>query len=282
MLKETLKVTVVIPCYNDGDFIEETLNSVLKQTFQVFQIIIVDDGSNESTKEVLRTFEGDGLQIITQDNRGPSSARNLGIKKSKSEYVLIIDADDTFEATFLEKAMSILNRNPKIGGVSSHCNIFINKNKIISEHRPKGGGVTNFLFDNNSVSFALIRKKAWEEVGGYDEKMIHGFEDWEFWIAITKKGWEVGMIPELLFNYRIKNKNSVDQNAKMNFREHNLSYIYKKHKDIYANHFTDVVDFLSELAARNKRNEIKYKTSIDFKIGKIILFPFRALKRMFL
>jgi len=280
MLKKISKVTVVIPCFNDGDFIEETLNSVFKQTFQDFQIIIVDDGSNKSTKEILKTLKDDRIHIITQNNRGPSSARNIGIKNSKSEYILIIDSDDTFEASFLEKAMVILNDNPQIGGVSSHCNIFVNKNKIISEHRPKGGGVTNFLFDNNSVSFALIRKKIWEEVGGYDQKMIHGFEDWEFWIAITKKGWKVGMIPELLFNYRIKNKNSVDKNAKMNYRESNLSYIYKKHKDIYANHFTDVVDFLSDLASRNKRNEIKYKTSLDFRIGKMILFPLRFIKRL--
>ncbi|EIA10420.1 glycosyltransferase family 2 protein [Flavobacterium frigoris] len=279
MIKKSPKVTVVIPCFNDGNFIQETVNSVFKQTFQDFQVIIVDDGSNESTKEVLKALKNDRVNIITQNNRGPSSARNTGMKNANSEYILIIDSDDTFEVSFLEKAITILNENSDIGAVSSHCTVFINNDEVISEHRPKGGGISDFLFDNNSVSFALIRKKTWEEVGGYDEKMINGFEDWEFWIALTKKEWKVGMIPELLFNYRIKDENSVNQNAKLNYRESNLNYIYKKHHDVYVNHFSEMVDFLTNLAQRNKRNEIKYKNSIDYKIGRFILCPLRFIKK---
>ena len=85
------------------------------------------------------------------------------------------------------------------------------------------------------------------------------------------------MIPEFLFNYRYK-EISMSKDSKQNYREKNLAYIYKKHEDIYKKHFSELVGFLSDLAARNKRNEIKYKTSIDFKIGKIILFPFRLFK----
>lgn len=281
MLKETSKVTIVIPCYNDKDFIEETLNSVLKQTFQDFQIIIVDDGSNKSTKEVLKKINHPNVSILEQENGGLSNARNNGFKKATGKYILSIDSDDTLDASFLEKAVLILDEKENVSAVSSYCNIFEGSYKIISKHLPKGGGLNNFLFDNNSTSFALIRKSSWELIGGYDENMKDGFEDWEFWISITKGGGYVHMIEEFLFNYRQKSI-SMSKESKKNHREMNLAYIYKKHKDIYANHFIDVVDFLSELAARNKRNEIKYKTSIDFKIGKIILFPFRALKRMFL
>ncbi len=118
-------------------------------------------------------------------------------------------------------------------------------------------------------------------MGGYDEKMINGFEDWEFWIAMTKTGLEVYTIPEFLFHYRQK-EISMSKDSKMNFRESNLNYIYKKHSDLYGNHFSQVVDFLTELAQRNKRNEIKYKNSLEFKIGNSILSPVRWLKKIVL
>lgn len=274
------KVSVVIPCYNDKDYINETVQAVLDQTFQDFDIVIVDDGSNQETKNVLATIKNEKVTIINQENKGLSAARNTGFKVAKGVYVLAIDSDDTLDVSFLEKAVVILDKNEKIGAVSSHCTIFVGNHKIIDYHKPKGGGVSNFLFDNNSVSFALIRKASWEIVGGYDEKMINGFEDWEFWIAMTKTGFEVFMIPEFLFHYRQKDK-SMSKDSKMNFRESNLNYIYKKHQDLYGSHFEQVVDFLTELAQRNKRNEIKYRNSLEFKIGKVVLFPFKGLKRIF-
>jgi GT2 family glycosyltransferase len=147
---------------------------------------------------------------------------------------------------------------------------------------PKGGGITNFLFDNNSVSFALIRKKCWEEIGGYDEQMKNGFEDWEFWIALTKRGWDIYVIPEFYFNYRQKESNeSLDKISKMNFREANLNYIYKKHQDVYQHHFAETIDYWCNLAQRNKENELKYKKSLDFKIGRFWLFPFRFVRKLF-
>jgi glycosyltransferase involved in cell wall biosynthesis len=271
------KVSVIIPCYNDKDYIQETVQSVLNQTFQDFEIIIVDDGSNEKTKKILSLFKDKKIKIITQANMGLSVARNNGIKAAKSEYLLILDGDDTFENHFLEKAILILDQNQAIGAVSSYCNLFIKKNKVIHKHTPKGGGIDNFLFDNNCVSFALIRKKCWESIGGYDEAMNNGFEDWEFWIAVTKKGWTIFIIPEFLFNYRQKNK-SMSKKTKTVFRETNLKYIYIKHHDLYQNRFEESVTFLTDLANRNKINELKYKNSIDFKIGKLLLLPFRYIK----
>lgn len=274
------KVSVVVPCYNDEVYIQETIDSILRQTFKDFEVIIVDDGSNQATKKKLASIQNDKIGILTQENMGLSAARNTGFKAAKGIYVLTIDSDDTLDASFLEKAISILDKDQNIGAVSSHCTIFTDNHKIIDYHRPKGGDISNFLFDNNSVSFALIRKSVWEKVGGYDEKMIHGFEDWEFWVAMTKRGFEVFMIPEFLFHYRQKDK-SMSKDSKMNFRESNLNYIYKKHQDLYGSHFEQVVDFLTELAQRNKRNEIKYRNSLEFKIGKVVLFPFKGLKRIF-
>jgi glycosyltransferase involved in cell wall biosynthesis len=271
------KVSVIIPCYNDESYIQEAVQSVLSQTFQDFEIIIVDDGSNVSTKKVLSFFKNEKIQIITQTNQGLSVARNNGIKIARAEYLLILDGDDTFEKSFLEKAILILDKDETIGAVSSYCNLFINKNQVIHKHYPKGGGIANFLFDNNCVSFALIRKKCWASIGGYDEAMKNGFEDWEFWIAITKKGWSIFTIQEFLFNYRQKQR-SMSKQSKANFRESNLKYIYLKHHELYQNKFEETVTFLTDLASRNKINEVKCKNSIDYKIGKLFLAPFRFIK----
>lgn len=272
-------VSVVIPCYNDKDYIQEAVQSVLDQTFQDFEIIVVDDGSNQATKRKISYIKNKKLQIITQKNQGLSTARNNGIKASSAEYILILDGDDTVDTSFLEKAVAILEENQAIGAVSSYCNLFIKNHQVINKHLPKGGGIDNFLFDNNSVSFALIRKKRWEEIGGYDEQMKSGFEDWEFWISMTKRGWEIFVIPEYLFNYRQKDK-SMSKGSKMNFREANLNYIYKKHQDVYQQHFAETVDYWTNLAKRNKKNEIKYKSSLDFKLGRFLLFPLRFFKTM--
>lgn len=277
MIDKSPIVSVVIPCYNDKNYIQETIKCVLSQSYQNFEIIIVDDGSDDATKQVLHTLTNNRIKVITQTNSGPSAARNRGFNTASGSYILTIDADDTVEETFLEKAVAILNKNSVLGAVSSHCNVFVKNHEVISKHKPKGGTLNDFLFENNSASFALIRKETWQDAGGYDEAMITGFEDWEFWISATKKGWKVEMIPELLFNYRIKDKNSVDQNAKLNYRESNLNYIYKKHQDIYLKHFPEAVDFLTNLAQRHKRNEIKYKTSLEYKIGSMILYPLRKI-----
>ena len=280
MIHNNPKVSVVIPCYNDKDYIQETVQSVLNQTFQDFEIIIVDDGSNEATKKVLSGLKNGKLQIITQLNQGLSAARNNSIKQARAEYILILDSDDTFDKHFLEKAVAILDENQNVGAVSSYCNIFIKDHRIIYKHSPQGGDVGNFLFDNNSVSFALIRKKCWEAIGGYDEKMKNGFEDWEFWIALTKRGWIVFTIPEYLFNYRQKEQSMVKE-TKMYFRETNLKYMYLKHQDVYQKHFAETVNYLADLANRNKKSELKYKNAIEFKIGKLILQPFRYIKNCF-
>ena len=273
-------VSVVIPCFNDKDYIVETLNSVINQTYKNIEIIIVDDGSDEKTKQCLRMLSSEKVQIISQGNKGLSAARNTGFRVAKGEYVLTIDSDDTVESKFLEKATLLLNKNDILGAVSSHVSVFRNPNRIISIHKPRGGELHDFLFENNSVSFALIRKKVWEEVGGYDEKMRTGFEDWDFWIAITKKGWTIGMIEELLFNYRRKDV-SMLKNTIENQREENMNYIYKKHQDVYENYFSEVVDSLTNLAQRHKKNEVKFKKSLEFKIGKMILYPLRRIKFFF-
>lgn len=109
--------------------------------------------------------------------------------------------------------------------------------------------------------------------------MKNGFEDWEFWIRLTKSCGEIYIIPEYLFNYRRK-EISMSKNSKMYHRETNLNYIFKKHIELYRENFSETIDILTSLAQRNKKNELKYKNSLEFKIGTIFLAPIRWLRKI--
>lgn len=270
-------VTVIIPCYNDGKFILEAVNSILNQTLQADRIIIVDDGSDTDTKKVLDTICCPNIQIVHQKNKGVSNARNTAIKLAQTDYILNLDADDYFDPTFIEKAVGILNINSKIGAVG--CFYRALKGNLIEKEiiKPLGGEARNFLIKNNGLGTSMYRKICWEHVSGYDEKMIHGYEDWDFWMSVLKRNWIMYIIQEPLFIYRQKTI-SRNQMALKEFDFELRKYIFIKHKEVYETHF----DFYAlEILRQNsllKNNVKKAKNSLEYKIGTILLAPLRFLK----
>lgn len=271
-------VTVIIPCYNDGQYLMEALQSIYNQTLLPEKIIIVDDGSNTSTKNVLATINNPLVQIVHQENKGVSAARNYAISLAQTDYIVNLDADDYYEPTFIEKAVALLNNNEHFIAVSSNCRKFCEL-KTIEVLKPLGGSLTDFIVINNCSANTMFRKQYWNEVGGFDEKMQAGYEDWEFWIAILKQGGSIHIIKEVLSHYRIKNI-SRDQNA---LKKHDFElrqYIYLKHKEVYQEH----LDFyIGELLRQNSllRNSVDMaKKSREYTIGKFVLEPFRAIKKI--
>lgn len=270
-------VTVVIPCYNDGAYVKKAVESVLSQTYSNFTIFIVDDGSNQDTKDVLSTISHEKIKVHYQVNKGVSNARNQAIEMSDTKYILTLDADDYFEPTFLEKAIDILEANEPIGIVASHYNIVEREREGVVV-KPVGGTIENFLNKNEGVASALFRRKCWEEVQGYDEKMKDGYEDWEFWIAILSKSWQMRIIEESLFNYRVK-EHSRDKSAR---EEHDLKlkkYIFNKHKNSYKEHFEVVFNSLIEKNDFQKKKINKLERSRKQAIDNMFLKPFKIFKR---
>lgn len=278
-MNNTSNVTVVIPCYNDGLYIMEALHSILNQTLKADEIIIVDDGSDIETKRVLERIKYDEATIIYQENQGVCKARNNAIKLARTDYILNLDADDYFESTFIEKAVEVLNNNQDVAAVGSLVKTL--KNDVLDKEikKPLGGSARDFIVKNNGLASSMFRKECWEQVSGYDEKMVNGYEDWEFWISILKHNWKMHIIQEPLFVYRIKPQ-SRDQKA---LKEHDFllrRYIFLKHKELYLEHFEF---YASELLRQNsifRNNENKVKNSIDFRIGNIIAAPIRFLKKI--
>lgn len=280
MKKVEPKVSIVIPCYNDAAYVEEAVASALGQTYASKEIIIVDDGSDPATKEVLSRIKHPLITLITQENKGPSAARNIGVKNARGIYILPFDADDIFDPSFLEKAVAILDERPDLGVVSCWYDTFVRRGKAIDIFKPTGGGLENFLFRSNAIGTSLYRKKCWEDAEGYDESMNSGYEDWEFWIAVTKKGWSVFIIEEVLFHYR-KKPGSVLHKALEHHRETNLQYIFTKHREVYIPRFDKTIEYVIELAKRHQNNEVKRIKSLDYRLGKTILIPIRFIKRLF-
>lgn len=269
-------VTVIIPCYNDGQYILEALQSIYNQTLFPEKIIIVDDGSDAATKKILNAINHPLVQIIYQENKGVSAARNRAIALAQTDYIVNLDADDYFEPSFIEKAVAVLDNNNQVVAVSSYCRAFKN-DKTIEIIKPLGGKLKDFIVINNGRANSMFLKKSWEAVGGFDEKMHEGYEDWEFWIAILEHEGTMHIIKEVLSHYRIKNT-SRDQKALENHDFELRKYIYLKHKVIYETY----LDFyVFQLLIQNSllRNSInKAKNSIEFNLGKFILKPFRFLK----
>lgn len=245
MLKDDSLVSVVIPCYNLGVYLEEALDSVKAQTYSSTEIIIVDDGStDEHTVNLLKKIEKDSpdVKVIFQKNTGPSGARNTGIKEARGDYILCLDSDDVLLPDYIEKVMPIFFQEDlkKIGFVTTWVQEF-GKRKNIWETEKYNPG--RLLVENIINTASIFRKEAWEKVGGYKTEMKGGYEDWEFWISVVESGYEWKVLPEIQFMYRIRD-NSVSATAST------------KHLELYSK----IISFHPEMFKKYS-SELAYESS---------------------
>ncbi len=246
------RVSIIIPCYNDGNYLDDSLSSALGQTYRDISVIVVNDGSTDpATLEKLSSINDPRVTVLHKENGHLSSARNHGIRYSSSEYILTHDADDKFDSSFVEKAVSVMDNDKEVGGVTCYLKAFGQKR---FRWKPLGGDVKNFLYRQESCASAMIRREAWEKAGGYDENMKSGYEDWEFWIRLTSLGYRVHVIKEFLFHYRITEKSMLLTQSEPN-RESIVSYIMEKHRELYWKHLKDAVISRKIIDLRNPESK---------------------------
>lgn len=268
-------ISIIIPCYNDWQYVEQAVDSALNQTYPNKEVIVIDDGSNSKTKNVLKLLEPKITKLITQENQGQSTARNVGIREATGEYILVLDSDDYFEPSFCEKAIIFFNEDRIIKIVTCHAKLLYD-NGCSNTYIPKGGFISNFLFANAALGTSMFKKEDWTSCGGYDECMRNGFEDWEFFIRILKDKGFAYVINEPLYNYR-KRSNSTTTIAN-NKKFELLKYIYLKHQEIYKNNFDLFVISMLSRIEREEIEKLKNLQRIEYKIGQLILKPFRWFK----
>ncbi len=198
------KVSVIIPTYNRAEMIAETIESVLQQTFADFQLIIVDDGSTDNTKEVIGSLNDSRLEYIYQQNSGVSSARNLGLKKARGQFICFLDSDDLWPRDFLQSMMTNLQASPEYG--ASYCmrTLLLADGTIQPSYQKEffcSGQVTAKLFEKTFIQTSAIcfRKEILEGLF-FDESLTNG-EDVDFWLRVSART-KFLFVPDIQIKYR--------------------------------------------------------------------------------
>ncbi|MDW8146902.1 MAG: glycosyltransferase family A protein [Roseiflexaceae bacterium] len=165
---DTLRVSVVIPCYNQARFLPEAVASVVAQTFTDWEIIIVDDGSPDDTAAVaqrlIAAYPDRRIRLIRQENRGLAEARNAGIRVARAPYILPLDADDMIEPEMLALTVAALDTHPDVGFVYTDVRRFGAENNIL---HTLPYSLERLRFENMMMPATLFRREAWEQVGGF-------------------------------------------------------------------------------------------------------------------
>ncbi len=194
-------VSVVIPCFNSGRTLKRAINSVKNQTWKNIEIIIVNDGSDDlfTLKEINRFKD---IILFNQINRGLPAARNKGFELASGKFILPLDADDWLEANAVEIMIDKLESNKSLSFVYTDLKLEGKSQKILS----KEFNYFEQLFLNHIPYCLMIYKKVWQELGGYDEKFIKGYEDWEFNLRLLKNNFIGERIKLPLFHYFISDQ----------------------------------------------------------------------------
>lgn len=222
-------VSIIVPCYNHAQFLEETIQSALNSTYPDIEIIIVNDGSTDKSEEVAQKCARlyPNITYIYQDNQGPSAARNNGIAHSKGTYILPLDADDIISPDYIEEAVKVLDNRDDVILVYCHAEFFGERHG--KWNLPKFS--RRYLARENLIFLsALYRKADWQRVGGYENRMVWGWEDWEFWISLLKNGGEVICLPLTGFKYRVR-KGSRRESTNREIKLKTVAMINEKHSD---------------------------------------------------
>jgi len=244
------KVNVVIPTYNRAHLIRKAVQSVLDQSYQDFEIIIVDDASTDNTEEAVRSLKDERIRYIRHEkNKGAGAARNTGIRAANGEYIAFQDSDDEWLPEKLEKQMKVFeNAPPEVGVVyTGFWRIEKNKKNYIPSSWiiQKNGNIHKELLKGNFIGTpaTLIKRECFKKVGLFEE-YIPAREDWELWIRISKY-YEFKYIPEplMISYYTSGSVNEKSIIASINILEFIINKHYKnfaKHKKILSKHYFNI------------------------------------------
>jgi glycosyltransferase involved in cell wall biosynthesis len=227
------KISIIVPCFNQAQYLEDALQSVLEQTYLDWECIIVNDGSPDHTDEIAQKWvaKDDRFKYVFQENGGLSSARNAGITIAEGEFILPLDADDKIGQDYLKLALQAFQEDDSLKVVYCKAEKFGEESGIwnLSPFSLKELAKDNMIFCS-----AIFKKKDWVDIGGYDEKLIYGLEDWEFWIALLKRGGKVEKLDKICFFYRIKESSMIlNLNKNKEIKERQLEYLSIKHADFF-------------------------------------------------
>ena len=255
--RSEIAVSVVIPCYNQGEYILEAISSVEACQNRVYEILVINDCSTEIlTIKILDYLRDNGYLVIDhQSNQGLAETRNTGIAKARGKYILPLDSDNKIRPEYIPKAIEILDKNSEIGIVYGNPEYFGERTGVWSVPE---FNINKIAARNYIDACAVYRKQVWSECGGYDPKIPDklGYEDWDFWLGAAEKGWQFYHVNEVLFDYRVRSNSMVSACRIPENHARLVHYICSKHLGIYTTNFASI---LAEKDAELLREESRYE-----------------------
>ena len=271
------KVSIIVPCYNQAAYLDSCLQSVINQSYNDWECIVINDGSTDNTEQVANAWcaKDSRFGYMYQVNSGVSKARNTAIQASKGIYILPLDADDKIHSNYVQWIVDAFDKNINLTLVYGNAVFFENKkgNWDLPNYNLSRLAQSNIIYNT-----AAYKKKDWEVHKGYDESMIKGLEDWDFWIRLLQHNGEVYKIPEVCFYYRIR-RNSRNHSISSESYHDIFEYLNKKHMDFFITHLgthTALVKKNTRLMKENESLRISKKNA--FRILKNALNPFYKTK----
>jgi glycosyltransferase involved in cell wall biosynthesis len=290
-------ISVVLPVYNVASFIKEAIDSILNQTIQDFEIIVIDDCSTDKTIEIVKSYNDERIRILTKpENKGLIDSLNIGFNAAKGKYIARMDGDDISDLKRFEKQLYVLENNPEIKVCGSWLQAFGKENKIIKHKEHHEQILVNMMVHCSMSLGSVMLDRIWAKEESFDENKKH-VEDYDFWSRVIWKG-KVYNIQEVLYKYRIHETqvsttyNEIQRKGdipiklvffkKLNynsnkFEDRFLEKMFLQNEFFSIEEFSLFLEWLKTLQKQNNKLEIynktdfnkvvnSYKTSLIYKI----------------
>ena len=250
-------ISVIIPCYNQGRYLKEAIKSVIAQTYKDWEIIIINDGSTDNSRDVAFRFssQDENILLYELDDVGASNARDFAIRKARGKYYIPLDADDKIEPRYMEKTLSILQKNDDLGFVYVDTIYF---DQISSRVIPSPEYNFIRLIQGNFISYcSLFRRNAYFDCDGYDLNNFGYFEDYQLYINYGRRGWYGKHLAEPLFRYRVHPESSMQTGRTRSMGAVYNAYIKTQYPELYP---VELVNQAKEILMPYKDNFMSSKT----------------------
>lgn len=253
------QVGVVIPCFNHGRFVADAVRSALVQVHADVRVVVVNDGSNDGTTpeacDDCLEF-GEHVRVVHQANAGLPAARNAGVRAVcegfSPEFLVFLDADDWIEPGFLRALhQGLIDRNDPLAS-HAYCQERLVENATGTWRVPEWDP-TLLLVTNLHPVTALVRRDCFEAVGGFDESMKLGYEDWDLWLKFAERGWRGVRVREPLFNWRRHSASTMITDA-VSRHDELFAMLMHRHPALYASCATEVIRRSNQLLRRADAN----------------------------
>lgn len=249
------KVSVVVPCYNQEQYIADALNSVLNQTYKNWECIVVNDGSSDCSEMKIEEFchRDARFRYFNQENKGVACVRNFAIQQAVGELILPLDGDDMISPDYMEKAVDVFDADPSVTLVYCDAELFgVERGKW----KLPPYNYQRLFFEGQIFCSAFYKKEDFIKTSGYNSNMVYGWEDWDFLLDLLNEDSVVIKLGYVGFFYR---RHTISRDKGYTQRQADLLYkqVFFNHQDKYLEQINPVLDYIN--MQRYKKRVKKYK-----------------------